>query len=117
MKTKINWNRVIYNIGVIALIVGSLDPLEGSMVIAAGSACLAFSTQLLKDRHKKIFLTTFTAIAFGVCALFYLSSLGGFGGTSNISWWWGAFILPYPIGWFITIVLLIIRAFNKNNSK
>ncbi len=113
MKEKSKWLRIIYIIGVIALLIGAIDPLEGSVVIAAGSVMIALSTYLTHDRHRKIFLGLFVAIAFGVCCLFYLSSLGGFGGKSTLSWWWGTLILPYPLAWLTTIVLLIIRAFKK----
>lgn len=116
MKTKINWIRVVFVIGIVALIIGAVDPLEGSIVIAAGSASLAFATQFMKDRHKNLFLGFFIAIAIGVIAMFILSSLGGFGGTSTLGWWWGVFILPYPIGWFISITLLIIRSLKKNKQ-
>lgn len=109
MKKKINWVLITYLIGVVALIAGALDPLEGSVAIVAGNIALAFSTFLSKDRHFKIFLSTAVMIIAGVSFLFYFSSLGGFGGTSTLSWWWGLLILPYPIGWLINIILLIIR--------
>jgi multisubunit Na+/H+ antiporter MnhB subunit len=113
MKEKIKWTRVVYIIGVIALIIGALDPMEGSVVIASGSALIALSTYLTHDRHWKIFLLSLIMILIGVFFLFYLSSLGGFGGTATLSWWWGTLILPYPIGWLISIVILIIRAVKK----
>jgi hypothetical protein len=113
MKGKNNWIRIISIIGVIALIIGALDPMEGSVVIACGSALVALSTYLTHDRHRKIFLVAFIMILTGVFFLFYLSSLGGIGGTSNHSMWWGILILPYPIGWLISIVVLIIRAVKK----
>jgi hypothetical protein len=113
MKKKTNWTRIIYIIGVIALIIGVLDPLEGSVVIAAGSVLIALSTFLLHDRHWKIFLASLLMIGFGIFFLFYFSSLGGFGGKSTLSWWWGILILPYPIGWLISIILLIVRAVKK----
>jgi len=117
MKKLIKWTRVIYIIGVIALIIGSLDPMEGSVVIASGSALLALSTYLIHDRHWKIFLLSFLMILFGVFFLFYLSSLGGFGGTATLSWWWGTLILPYPVGWLMSIVILIIRAVKKPRKQ
>ena len=113
MKEKIKWTRVVYIIGVIALIVGALDPMEGSVVIASGSALIALSTYLTHDGHWKIFLLSLIMILIGVLFLFYLSSIGGFGGTAKLSWWWGTLILPYPIGWLISIVILIIRAVKK----
>lgn len=110
MKENTKWKRIIYIIGVIALIIGVLDPLEGSVVTAAGSSLIALSTYLTKDRHWKIFLASLIMIIIGVFFLFYFSSLGGFGGTSTLSWWWGTLILPYPLGWLMSIILLIVRA-------
>jgi hypothetical protein len=117
MKKKIKWTRIIYIVGVIALIIGVIDPMEGSIVIAAGSVLIALSTYLTHDRHWKIFLVSFIMILIGVFFLFYLSSLGGFGGTSSLSWWWGILILPYPIGWLISIIILIIRAIKKPKQQ
>lgn len=92
MKQKIAWTQIIYIIGSIALILGALDPMEGSVVIVAGSAAIAFATYLTKDWYFKRFLVTFIMIMVGVCCLFYFSSLGGFGGTATLSWWWGILI-------------------------
>ena len=117
MKKNIKWTRIIYIIGIVALIAGVLDPLEGSVVIAAGSLLVTLSTFLTHDRHWKIFLLSTIMIATGVFSLFYLSSLGGFGGNSTLSWWWGTLILPYPIGWLIAIILLILRAVKRNKQR
>jgi hypothetical protein len=110
MKKKLDLNHAIFIFGIVALIVGAIDPLEGSVVIAIGSILLALSSYLTHDRHWRIFLTTCVMILFGVAFLFYLSSLGGFGGKSTLSWWWGILILPYPIGWLIGVTTLIVRA-------
>jgi hypothetical protein len=117
MKEKIKWTRIIYITGIVLLIVGSIDPLEGSVLIASGSGLIALSTFLTNDRHRKIFTISFVLIVIGVIFLFYLSSLGGFGGKSELSWWWGALIIPYPIGWLTNIVLLIIRAVKKRPQQ
>jgi len=113
MKKKTKWVHIIYIIGVIALVIGILDPLEGSVVIVAGSILVALSTTLTHDRYRKIFLASLIMIVFGVFFLFYFSSLGGFGGKSTLSWWWGTLTLPYPFGWIMSIVTLIIRAVKK----
>lgn len=117
MKEKIKWMRIIYSIGVVALLIGALDPLEGSVVLAVGCALIALSTYLTHDRHWKLFLASMIMIVIGVFFLFYFSSLGGFGGTSTLSWWWGLLILPYPIGWLMAIITLIIRAANKSKHQ
>ncbi|HLN54736.1 MAG TPA: hypothetical protein VK207_02020 [Bacteroidales bacterium] len=113
MKSGINWIKIAYIFGVVALIVGIIDPLEGSVVISLGSILLAFSTYMKDDPHRRVFLVSSAMIIFGVTFLFYLSSLGGFGGKSSTSWWWGLLILPYPAGWLLAIVTLIIRAVRK----
>lgn len=117
MNDKRKWIRIIYIIGIISLIAGALDPLEGSVIIAVGSALIALSTRLAHDRNRRIFLTTSIMIITGVCFMFYFSSLGGFGGTSTLSWWWATLIIPYPIGWLINIILLIVRAVNRKKMS
>ena len=114
---RIQWRIVIFYIGVAALIVGILDPLEGSVVIVAGSALIALATYLMHDRDRKFFLISLIMIVIGVSFLFYLSSLGGFGGESDLSWLWGLFILPYPAGWIVAIVILIKRMLSKGDNK
>ena len=117
MKNKAKWTRIIYIVGVIALIIGAIDPLEGSVVIMAGSALLALSTYATSDRHSKIFTVSLIMIVIGVAFLFYFSSLGGFGGKSTLSWWWGLLILPFPIGWLTIITVLIRRAIENKKLK
>lgn len=114
---RINWTRVVYFAGVAALIIGILDFLEGSVVIAAGSLLITIAAYLTHDRYRKLFLTSTILIAIGVSLMFYLSSLGGFGGDSALSWWYGLFILPYPIGWLMAIVLLIIRLSKRDRPE
>jgi hypothetical protein len=89
MKGKINWKKIIFITGVAAMIIGAIDPMEGSVVIVAGSALLALSTYFLKDRDRNLFLAGLILIALGVYFLFYFSILGGIGGKSRISIWWG----------------------------
>jgi hypothetical protein len=109
-------NHSLYIGGVVLLILGAFDPLEGSILIAIGSLLLATSIYRKGDAQWKFFQITFIMITVGVTAIFYLSSLGGFGGNSPLSWWWGLLILPYPVGWVMDIVALIIRS-SKKKSK
>jgi hypothetical protein len=114
---KFNWPKIIHITGFVALLIGILDPLEGSVVIVAGIILVTLSSFLTHDRFLKFFLLSFVLIATGVFFLFYLSSLGGFGGTSGLSWWYGTLILPYPIGWIIAIIYSIKGLINKNYNK
>lgn len=110
MKEKTNWIQIVFIIGVIGIIAGALDPMEGSVVIAIGSILLAIASYLKNDRHKNYFILYAALILVGVFFLFFWTSLGGIGGTSAYSMWWGLTMITYPIGWIATIVLLIVRA-------
>jgi hypothetical protein len=36
--------------------------------------------------------------------MFSLSSVGGIGGNSGRSMWWGLLMLPYPVGWLMALL-------------
>lgn len=117
MNIRSDWKRILYTVGVAAVIVGAIDPLEGSVVIAGGSALIVLSTWLMNDRYRKVFLLAFILIVVGVVLMFYFSSLGGFGGRSALSWWWALLMLPYPAGWALTIVYFIKRMGKKTKKE
>lgn len=108
-----NKEKIIRIIGIILFIAGSLDPLEGSVLILPGSILIAISAYLSQIKYSKLFITSSSLIFLGVVFMFYFSSLGGFGGKSALSWWWGVLIIPYPIGWLIMVVMLILQAVKK----
>jgi hypothetical protein len=115
MKELRTFPRVLFIIGVLALIIGVLDPLEGSVVITAGSILMTVAAFLRRDRHKKLFLALSLLIIIGVFFLFLFSSFGGFG-KGALSWWWGILVLPYPLGWLASVVLLVARAFENRQQ-
>jgi len=117
MKEKVNWLHAMYVFGIIALIIGAFDPLERSVVIVIGSVLIGLSTFLSRDRHWKIFFVSTILIIPGVIAMLYISSIGGFGGKSTLSRWWGILILPYPIGWLISIITLIVRVLKNTKPR
>ncbi|HEX2926771.1 MAG TPA: hypothetical protein VHP38_11045 [Ruminiclostridium sp.] len=101
--------RMIHIAGVVALILGAVDPMEGSVVIAGGSVLLAIWAYLANDKYKGLFLTGMVLILTGVFFLFYFSARGGIGGSSSYSWKWGLLMIPYPLGWLMDAIVLIIR--------
>ena len=92
-------------IGSIGLLAGALDPLEGSVAILIGSGLVALGTFLAHGERRLIRYRAlvFLLIAIGVAALWGLSAVGGFGGKSGLSMWWGLLLLPYLIGWPLAI--------------
>lgn len=87
------------------MLVGALDPMEGSLAILPGSGLVALGTFLGPGERRLVAYRAwvFVLIALGVGALWGLSSVGGFGGKSGRSLWWGLLILPYLVGWVMAV--------------
>ena len=106
MNARMLWPRILKIVGGIAMLLGTLDPLEGSLVMLPGSGLIALGIFLgTKDRRTVLYwVWAFILIAVGVGAMFALSALGGIGGKNGHSMWWGILILPYPAGWLMALV-------------
>ena len=108
MKARQLWSRIFIAVGTIAMLVGAVDPLEGSLVILPGTGLITFGTFLGNcERQLRVqWILILLLIAFGVGALWGLGAFGLYRGHSS---WWKVLILPYPIGWIIGIVNLVFR--------
>jgi hypothetical protein len=97
--------RVLVIIGGIGMLIGALDPLEGSALILPASGLVALGTFLAHSEHRLVVyrMWVFVLIAIGVCAMWALSNAGGIGGSAGLSMWWGVLILPYLVGWSMGI--------------
>ncbi len=106
MKTSTLWSRVLLTVGGIAMALGAVDPLEGSLLILSGSGLVALGMFLDGKNRRTLgyWLWSFVLIAIGVGAMFALSAVGGIGGKSGHLMWWGVLILPYPVGWIMALV-------------
>lgn len=105
--------------GGLAFAVGTLDPMEGSIVILAGCGLLTLGTCLGEHpRAMRLYwLWVFGLVLAGVAALWGLSALGGVGGRTGRSPWWLLLCAPYPVGWLMAfggIILRIVRRFTGN---
>jgi hypothetical protein len=103
------WPAVLYVIGCIAILAGTLDPMEGSVLILAGAAVILGSVFAGKrPRAERMYwLRTFLLIAVGVGALWGWSAVGGIGGRTGRSMWWMVTMLPYPVGWWMAIGAMV----------
>jgi hypothetical protein len=95
------WARALFILGSIAMLLGALDPLEGSVVILAGSACAALGATVSHSRDARLLSWAFGLVLLGVGSLWAWSAVGGFGGDTGRSIWWALTIVPYPIGWLL----------------
>jgi hypothetical protein len=105
MNARSLWSHILVIVGSIAMLVGALDPMEGSVIILPGSGLVALGTFLSQSERRWIAyrMWVFILIAIGVGAMWWLTMVGGFGGNSGRSMWWGVLILPYLIGWSMGI--------------
>jgi hypothetical protein len=91
------------------MLIGAIDPLEGSLIIVAGTGMVALGGLLGRSRHRLLIYWSFVLVAVGVGVLWVLSAFGGIGGSTGRSMWWGLVILPYPVGWIMGLVGAIRR--------
>jgi hypothetical protein len=91
-------------VGFAALLLGAIDPLEGSWMILAGAIALAVvgrPERAATERNRDVLAAALIAI--GVAAMWILSSLGGIGGPAGQPVAWAITLLPYPIGWLLAV--------------
>jgi hypothetical protein len=91
-------------VGLLAVVVGTIDPLEGSLAVLGGFGLVALAAYLRHSRYRIGLSWSVLLVAVGVAVMFLFSSLGGVGGGSGRSAWWALLILPYPIGWMVGVV-------------
>jgi hypothetical protein len=101
---KVNRSRSLVIAGLLLMVVGVVDPLEGSVVILGGSALVAAGAFFSRAHRYRLQLTAFVLIVIGVTALMGLSAIGGVGGNTGRSMWWLAICAPYPIGWVMGLI-------------
>ena len=98
-----NQSRWLIIAGLVLMVAGVLDPLEGSVVILGGSALAALGAFQTRTTYS-LPVAAAALIATGVAALFGMSALGGVGGDTGRSIWWLLLCLPYSIGWVLGLV-------------
>lgn len=86
------------------MVIGALDLMEGSLLILPGAGLVALGAMLSKSQHRRYLYSAFALVAVGVSTLWALSAMGGLGGSTGRSLWWGVVLLPYPIGWILSLL-------------
>lgn len=109
-STRSHWLVIA---GLIGMVAGAVDPLEGSPVIAAGSGLVSLGAYLGRSRRRGLAFVAFVAVAVGVGAMWVLTAIGGVGGSTGRSAWWVTLTAPLVVGWvlglFAAVRVLIDR--------
>jgi hypothetical protein len=114
MNAPTVWSRVLVIVGLVGMVIGAIDPLEGSVVILPSAGLVALGEFVGKSRQRVLSYWAFALVAVGVAALFVLSWFGGVGGPEGHSKWWTVVLLPYPVGWVMGLVcgvLALVESF------
>ncbi|MGZ8378335.1 MAG: hypothetical protein ACXWZS_09250 [Gemmatirosa sp.] len=97
------WPRRILWIGTAALLLGALDPMEGSLVIVAGAGALVVAAHLGQFRARHRLEWGAALVALGVALLWAMSAVGGIGPSTGRSYRWALLLAPYPVGWLLSL--------------
>jgi hypothetical protein len=103
MPPESRWPRGLVIAGLAAIALGTLDPLEGSVVILGGIALVTLGAFLAHSPLRSRMYTALALAVIGVGALWGLSAVGGIGGNSGRSMWWAVTMLPFPVAWVLGI--------------
>jgi uncharacterized membrane protein YhdT len=107
MGERDRWSWVLGVSGLVLMLVGAVDPLEGSLLILPGTALAALAAWRSGTDQRRRAYWAFGLTLLGVAVLFGLSSLGGVGGSTGRWMWWLLFCLPYPVGWVLGLVTVV----------
>jgi hypothetical protein len=86
------------------MVIGALDPLEGSLLILPSTGLVALGAWLGLNPARKLVSWALLLVAVGVGVLWGMSSVGGLGGDTGRSMWWALLLLPYPVGWILGVI-------------
>ncbi|MDM7924828.1 MAG: hypothetical protein QUS35_02315 [bacterium] len=117
MKSRLKTSRILMWTGLILMLIGAVDPLEGSVVIVIGAALALTGACHEKSSQRKTLAWAFGLVAFGVAVMFGVSAVGGFGGSTGRSMWWALTILPYPVGWVLGLIGAVKALREKQNGS
>ena len=109
MNAHTLWSRILGVLGLFGMLIGAIDPLEGSLIILPAAGLIALGALLGRSRHRRLLYWSFILVAVGIGALWVLSAFGGVGGHTGRSMWWLLIVLPYPVGWIMGLVGAILR--------
>jgi hypothetical protein len=97
-------SRILIIAGLVAMVIGALDPLEGSLVILPGTIAAALGARLAGSRDPTFLYWGAVLVTVGVGTMWGMSAIGGLGESTGRSLWWALLLLPYPVGWVLGLI-------------
>jgi len=116
MPATTSWSRLLVVFGLAGMLLGAIDPLEGSLIILPGTGLVVLGALLGKSRWRILLFWSLALVAIGVGAMSVASAFGGFVGSTGLSNWWALLLVPYPVGWLMGLVgaiLALVESFKR----
>ncbi|MDR7328591.1 hypothetical protein [Corynebacterium guangdongense] len=108
MTARMIWVNVLLAVGTLGLVIGTIDPLEGSVLIVAGLILNTLAAWIASSRQRGLFTWALGVAVLSVGALFGVSFLGGVGGDTGRSLWWLLpIVVPYVLGWGLGVIATV----------
>jgi hypothetical protein len=101
MKKHLLGADILIFAGLIAMLVGAIDPLHGFIIILPGSGLVALGAFVGKSQHRKLL---YLAFAFALLGVGTMAGVGTLVDSHGRSEWWTLSYLPYPAGWVMSLV-------------
>jgi hypothetical protein len=109
--TRARGSVILAVIGLAALLLAAIDPLEGFPLVLLGGTLVAVAARLTMSRWLRLLAWGLALSVVGCAAMLVLTALGGVGGSSRLPLAWGVTVVPYPVGALLLIAgsVLLIR--------
>lgn len=102
------------------MLLGAVDPLEGSLIILPGTGMVTLGALFGRSRWRVLLYWALALVTIGVGVMWALSAFGGFGGSTGRSNWWGLLLVPYVVGWvmgLVAAILALVESFRHPRSQ
>lgn len=107
MRSRAAWGELVILVGLVCMLLGAVDPLEGSLLILPGIGLTAGGAFVAGREERRRSAWAFLLATLGIGALWGLSAIGGIGGRSGHTPWWALTLIPYPAGWVMAVLAAI----------
>lgn len=104
MTTREKWTQALTIPGGLAVLIGGIDPLDGAIVVLAGTALLAAAAMIAPcdPAVRRVRGISLALALIGFAAIWTLTALGGVGGTTVRSFLWAFLGLPLIAAWTLS---------------
>ena len=103
MRVVSGRHRAMMIVGAVALAVGALDPLEGSLILLPACVLVALAARWAGSRYERLSNVGLAVFFVGFVAMWAITAIGGVGGSTGRSAWWALPAVLVVPGWLLVV--------------